>query len=146
MQHAINTPFWEPVIDDLQLVGNGAVVQQQSYWIIFVFGFLGGLLALLTPCVWPMIPMTASFFLKSSKNKNKAIKKSAWSARVCQDCKGMPKGTKKISEAEYHAQVAEEMKKAAELNQQTNSRVPYIAKGYIDTQRISMARDNRGSK
>lgn len=74
MQHAIDTPFWEPVIDDLQLVGNGAVVQQQSYWIIFVFGFLGGLLALLTPCVWPMIPMTVSFFLKSSKNKNKAIK------------------------------------------------------------------------
>ena len=74
MQHAIDTPFWEPVIDDLQLVGNGAVVQQQSYWIIFVFGFLGGLLALLTPCVWPMIPMTVSFLLKSTKNKNKAIK------------------------------------------------------------------------
>ena len=47
-------------------------------WIyIFVTGFLGGLLALFTPCVWPIIPMTVSFFLKRSKDKKKGIR-DAW--------------------------------------------------------------------
>lgn len=45
----------------------------QSYWAILIFGFLGGLVALLTPCVWPMIPMTVSFFLKTSKSRRKSI-------------------------------------------------------------------------
>jgi len=43
------------------------------WWSILLFGFAGGLLALLTPCVWPMIPMTVSFFLKKSKNRSKSI-------------------------------------------------------------------------
>jgi thiol:disulfide interchange protein DsbD len=45
-----------------------------SWLFIFLAGFLGGLLALLTPCVWPMIPMTVSFFLKRTKNRAKAIR------------------------------------------------------------------------
>lgn len=44
-----------------------------SWWAILGFGFLGGLLALLTPCVWPMIPMTMSFFLKKGKSRRRAI-------------------------------------------------------------------------
>lgn len=44
-----------------------------SGWTIFIMGFLGGLLALLTPCVWPMIPMTVSFFLKSNKSRARSI-------------------------------------------------------------------------
>ena len=47
--------------------------KSQTYWSIFVWGFLGGLLALLTPCVFPMIPLTVSFFTKSSKDKKKGL-------------------------------------------------------------------------
>lgn len=47
---------------------------QKGLWSIFIFAFLGGLTALLTPCVFPMIPMTVSFFLKQSKNKSQGIK------------------------------------------------------------------------
>ncbi|TBN02353.1 thioredoxin family protein [Hyunsoonleella flava] len=43
-----------------------------SLWRIFGLGFLGGLLALLTPCVFPMIPLTVSFFTKSSNQNNKS--------------------------------------------------------------------------
>jgi len=46
---------------------------EMSFWGIFVAGFIGGLLALLTPCVFPMIPLTVSFFTKQSKNKAKGI-------------------------------------------------------------------------
>ena len=45
-----------------------------SWLFIFFAGFLGGLIALLTPCVWPMIPMTVSFFLKRTKDRKKAIR------------------------------------------------------------------------
>lgn len=45
----------------------------QSYWAILILGFLGGLVALMTPCVWPMIPMTVSFFLKKSKSRRRSI-------------------------------------------------------------------------
>lgn len=44
-----------------------------SFWFIFIKGFLGGLVALLTPCVFPMIPLTVSFFTKRSKTKAKGI-------------------------------------------------------------------------
>jgi thiol:disulfide interchange protein DsbD len=44
-----------------------------SWWSLLLMGFVGGLLALLTPCVWPMIPMTVSFFLKKGKDKAKSI-------------------------------------------------------------------------
>ena len=60
--------YWNPVkkVD---------VVQDEDTSLLYIFlgGFLGGLLALLTPCVWPMIPLTVSFFLKKSDSKSKAI-------------------------------------------------------------------------
>lgn len=62
--------LWTPVIDKLD-VEEGVV--NRSLWITFVLGFGGGLLALLTPCVWPIIPMTVSFFLKRSKSRKKAL-------------------------------------------------------------------------
>lgn len=67
-----NNPLWQPVADD----ANASVMpdtSSTSMWVIFVMGFVGGLLALLTPCVWPMIPMTVSFFLKTSKDRHKAV-------------------------------------------------------------------------
>lgn len=48
--------------------------QERSLWFIFIAGFIGGLIALVTPCVWPMIPMTVSFFLKSNKSRSKSIR------------------------------------------------------------------------
>ena len=47
-----------------------------SMWMTFILGFGGGLLALLTPCVWPIIPMTVSFFLKRSKERKQAIREA----------------------------------------------------------------------
>src|SRR5690554_195516 len=46
---------------------------QASYWSIFVLGFVGGLIALLTPCVFPMIPLTVSFFTKRSTTRQKGV-------------------------------------------------------------------------
>lgn len=64
--------LWAPVIDELKSVSGAMESQTGSSWIyIFLAGFIGGALALLTPCVWPMIPMTVSFFLKRSKNDHK---------------------------------------------------------------------------
>ena len=66
--------LWAPVIDEMRAFGDTTVSATSSSWIyIFFAGFIGGLIALLTPCVWPMIPMTVSFFLKRSKNRKKAI-------------------------------------------------------------------------
>lgn len=66
--------YWKPVVKELQSFG-GAVDNKNLSWIyIFVTGFLGGLLALFTPCVWPIIPMTVSFFLKRSQNRKKGIR------------------------------------------------------------------------
>lgn len=49
-------------------VQEGSVLQDKSLWVIFLFGLLAGLLAIFTPCVWPIIPMTVSFFLKRTEN------------------------------------------------------------------------------
>lgn len=49
--------------------------EKKSYWSIFLLAFGGGLVALLTPCVFPMIPMTVSFFTKGSENRSKGIRK-----------------------------------------------------------------------
>lgn len=49
-------------------------ISSSPWWLIFIWGFGGGLLALLTPCVWPLIPMTVSFFLKKGTPKSKSIK------------------------------------------------------------------------
>lgn len=58
--------WWEPVSVETSTTA-------QSYWSILLFGFLGGLVALMTPCVWPMIPMTVSFFLKKNKSRRRSI-------------------------------------------------------------------------
>lgn len=58
--------WWEPVAVETNTTA-------QSYWAILLFGFLGGLVALMTPCVWPMIPMTVSFFLKKNKSRRRSI-------------------------------------------------------------------------
>ena len=59
---------WAPV--DFEKKETGSV------WTIFILGFGGGLLALLTPCVWPIIPMTVSFFLKRSKERKQAVREA----------------------------------------------------------------------
>ena len=69
--------LWRPVISELQALGEEHTQGDMSWIYIFVTGFLGGLLALFTPCVWPIIPMTVSFFLKRSKDKKKGIR-DAW--------------------------------------------------------------------
>ena len=70
--------YWTPVIDKLNTFGEEtAETTNQSWLYIFFAGFIGGLLALFTPCVWPIIPMTVSFFLKRSKDKKKGIR-DAW--------------------------------------------------------------------
>ena len=62
--------WWAPVIKELKVLGDeGLNTPDNPLWIIFLSGFLGGLLALVTPCVWPMIPMTISFFLKRGERK-----------------------------------------------------------------------------
>ncbi|KGN94503.1 thiol:disulfide interchange protein [Porphyromonas sp. COT-108 OH2963] len=68
--------LWKPVVEELKSFGDTTLSRttDTSLWRIFIFGFLGGLVALLTPCVWPMIPMTVSFFLKRTKDRKKAIK------------------------------------------------------------------------
>ena len=71
------TDLWKPVIDELQALGETVSQEDMSWIYIFITGFVGGLLALFTPCVWPIIPMTVSFFLKRSKDKKKGIR-DAW--------------------------------------------------------------------
>ena len=68
--------IWAPVIDTLALQNEAEDSSNRSLWITFILGFGGGLLALLTPCVWPIIPMTVSFFLKRSKGRKQAIREA----------------------------------------------------------------------
>ena len=71
----VYSDLWEPVIEELKAFGDTTVTAADTSWLfIFFAGFLGGLIALLTPCVWPMIPMTVSFFLKRTKDRKKAIR------------------------------------------------------------------------
>lgn len=75
-QTAVNSynHLWEPVVDQLREYGDTDV--NSSLFYIFLAGLAGGFLALLTPCVWPIIPMTVSFFLKRNKDRSKAIKEA----------------------------------------------------------------------
>ncbi|MDE6100269.1 MAG: thioredoxin family protein [Paramuribaculum sp.] len=68
-----SSSLWAPA--DFSKVGKGvgSNVADASWLYIFVWGFIGGLLALLTPCVWPMIPLTVSFFLKKSSSRRRSI-------------------------------------------------------------------------
>ncbi|MCR4764550.1 MAG: thioredoxin family protein [Bacteroidaceae bacterium] len=70
----VNEKWWQPVVADLRSFGESVGTVDSSWFYIFFTGFLGGLLALFTPCVWPIIPMTVSFFLKRSKDKKKGIR------------------------------------------------------------------------
>ncbi len=72
------TELWTPVTDKLEAFQNSGTTATRSLWITFLLGFGGGFLALLTPCVWPIIPMTVSFFLKRSKSRKKAIGEAAF--------------------------------------------------------------------
>ena len=63
--------MWRPVIDKLNAFDGGDTEAGASLWRIFILGILGGFIALLTPCVWPIIPMTVSFFLKRAKDDKK---------------------------------------------------------------------------
>lgn len=73
----------EPVVEAQPVVETATVAAEEdvkednsSIWVTFILGFGGGLLALLTPCVWPIIPMTVSFFLKRSKERKQAIREA----------------------------------------------------------------------
>ena len=66
--------LWTPVTDKLQALGESHGAAGKGLLLIFGLGFLGGLLALVTPCVWPIIPMTVSFFLKRNNDRAKGIR------------------------------------------------------------------------
>lgn len=66
--------LWKPVIDELQNFNGGDAGSNRSWIYIFLMGLVGGFVALFTPCVWPIIPMTVSFFLKRTKDKKKGIR------------------------------------------------------------------------
>ncbi len=68
--------LWAPVVDDLKAFSQDSAASTDSLWLIFLSGLLGGFLAILTPCVWPIIPMTVSFFLKRNKERSKAIREA----------------------------------------------------------------------
>lgn len=62
--------LWTPVVDKLKAYEE---TTDRSLLMIFLLGFGGGLVALLTPCVWPIIPMTVSFFLKRTKSRKQSL-------------------------------------------------------------------------
>ena len=61
-------PLWQPVIAELRSAGEGDDMADRSLLYILLMGFVGGLLAVCMPCIWPIIPMTVSFFLKRAKD------------------------------------------------------------------------------
>lgn len=66
--------LWKPVIDQLKAFDSDADTAHHSLFYILIMGFVGGLLAVMMPCIWPIIPMTVSFFLKRNKDKAKGIR------------------------------------------------------------------------
>ena len=63
--------LWTPVTEELRALGSGEELAKQSLLWLLLMGFVAGLLAVCMPCIWPIIPMTVSFFLKRSKNDSK---------------------------------------------------------------------------
>ena len=69
--------LWSPITDELHAFGTGDDLAHQSLLWLLLMGFVGGLLAVCMPCIWPIIPMTVSFFLKRSQNdKKKGIREA----------------------------------------------------------------------
>lgn len=67
--------LYESVESELRAYGDKNFTSPDtSLWKIFILGFLGGLVALFTPCVWPIIPMTVSFFMHRSQSKKSALR------------------------------------------------------------------------
>ena len=67
--------LWDPVTEELRALGSGEDLASHSLLWLLLMGFVGGLLAVCMPCIWPIIPMTVSFFLKRSKDdKRKGIR------------------------------------------------------------------------
>ena len=72
-----STSLWSPVTAELQAFGTGEDLAHQSLLWLLLMGFVGGLLAVCMPCIWPIIPMTVSFFLKRAQNdKRKGIREA----------------------------------------------------------------------
>lgn len=71
LSQADKEALWKPVINQLQQFGGTNDIANHSLLYIFLMGIVGGLLALVMPCIWPIIPMTVSFFLKRSKDNKK---------------------------------------------------------------------------
>lgn len=69
--------LWKPVVSELRAYDASSSPEDHTWLYILLTGFIGGLLALFTPCVWPIIPMTVSFFLKRTKDKKKGVR-DAW--------------------------------------------------------------------
>ena len=70
--------LWKPVIKEQKAFGGAGDIADQSLLYIFLMGIVGGLLALVMPCIWPIIPMTVSFFLKRSKdNRRRGVRDAA---------------------------------------------------------------------
>ena len=69
-----NNDLWTPVIDELQAYDDNEDASEQAWYYVFFMGLVGGFIALVTPCVWPIIPMTVSFFLKRAKDKKSGIR------------------------------------------------------------------------
>ncbi len=70
----LTSDLWAPIVDDLKAMGGSDNIASHSLLYILLMGFIGGLLAVCMPCIWPIIPMTVSFFLKRSKDKRKGIR------------------------------------------------------------------------
>ncbi len=67
--------LWQSSVDELRQLGGSDSIADQSLLYILLMGFIGGLLAVCMPCIWPIIPMTVSFFLKRAKaDKKKGIR------------------------------------------------------------------------
>ncbi len=64
---------WAPVVEQMRERGEAVISEAMPLWQILLQGLLGGLLAIFTPCVWPIIPLTVSFFLKRNKDRRKAV-------------------------------------------------------------------------
>ena len=65
------SPLWTPIINELKALSTSPLLAQRSLFEVFLICFLGGLLTILTPCVWPIIPLTVSFFIKRSESGSK---------------------------------------------------------------------------